>query len=290
MRRVSVVKCLKAFVAIGGMASFALLVAPAAFAQGVTNTTAIKGEKAKAQKKVSAWATMTTLSSLHMEGDPKRASVGQLKLGMSYQLGQKASAEIEWPFVQQLNRAKKSVADNATITFVPTTLRLNLDTELTPLAFATAPTNVEDRDKRSYFGGAGLGGQLRHQSGLFARPFITTYSASLSKDFHQYTRSASSEANVSHSFDQAVSLTLRALPKLSLTISGAHSMGWTYRNSTREQFSLAQTISYQPNTSFIWSIGHRNGGDVLATDGQNHRISFYDRDQSAVFASMTAIY
>jgi hypothetical protein len=120
--------------------------------------------------------------------------------------------------------------------------------------------------------------------------FTTTYSLSLSQNFHEFTQNAEGSPNIQRRISQSLGLTVPVLEKLSLAASGLYRVSYTYNNFNRFSFGFDLDLNYDFTSNFAANIGTSNEGRALKSNGLDSNIAAYNENSSVVRAGMSYNY
>jgi hypothetical protein len=208
----------------------------------------------------------------------------------NYKLNKTLKITARTSAVQQLDGGQKSALTNTRLSLQHSPIRTSKNFTWFPTVFTDLPTNVEDRKLNSYRGNIAA----QTTSIINARVLKKNYSVIPiirgTKNFHGLERNAGDSANISHTALGALYIETGLAKKLSLSVGGSYIHAWTYQDSTREQFSLSQELTYDLNKQTTVTLGHSNDASVFAANGQESNVKLFDENSSSVYINVRGIY
>ncbi len=230
------------------------------------------------------------VSNLYQADSRERAANGRLTFAPGYKLGENFRASASTSLIQDVTPQPKATLSNTRLALTHLPVSLSDDTVLIPAAGAMAPTNEEDRRLNSYNGGLFLEATTVTNWTIFGSPIATIAGLSLNKSQHTWDRNALGGANISYRTGTYFGVEKEIIRKLTILIDGEYSYAKTYQDSLRTQFDLGQSLTWQENKDWSFTIGHSNGGDALKANGTDYDVRVFDGHTSVIYANIRAIY
>lgn len=229
------------------------------------------------------------MSNLYEADSGERSSNSRISLAPSYKLKNMrlgASTSV----IQQTEPVAKGTVSNTRLTVTHVPIALSEDTVFIPVAGGVAPTNEEDRRFNSYNGGALLEGTTITSFAVFGENFAGIAGIALAKNFHTWDRTNTGAANIDYKADFYFGIEKALGRKLTFLLDGDYIYARTYVDTLRTQFAIGQSLTWQENKIWSFTIGHSNDGDALKANGTDYNISVYDGRTSVVYANIRAVY
>ena len=230
------------------------------------------------------------VSNLYAGNSGDRAANTRISLAPGYKLGDKYRLSASASAIQQTSPVPKGTLSNTRLALTHVPIALSEDTIFIPVIGAVAPTNEDNRRLNSYNGGLLLEGTTITNFNLFGMNFAGVTGLALAKNFHTWDRTSTGAANIDYKADFYLGLEKSLTRKLTFLIDGDYIYANTYQNSLRTQFMIGQSITWEENKTWSFTIGHSNGGDALKANGTDYNIRVFDGNTSVVYANIRAVY
>lgn len=185
-------------------------------------------------------------------------------------------------FAQSFTQENRSDLLNTSLSITRRPYKLGRYANLRPTYTLILPTNEVQRNDDS------LNGALQVSGNAFINTntnFILAFGASGRLNTHDFSISAISGANIERVISAWNTLGWQITPKWQIIGQSVYRVATTYRGSNRNQFVLAQSITYIPSRKYSISVGHDNRGSVFQKDGSGSNVNLFESTTSVFFVS-----
>lgn len=230
------------------------------------------------------------MSNLYQADSGERSANSRIAFAPSHKVGKSLRIGTSTSAIQQTEPVAKGSISNTRLTVTHVPVALSEDTVFIPVAGGVAPTNEDDRKFNSYNGGALLEGTLITNFTILGSPFAGVTGLALAKNFHTWDRTNTGAANINYKADLYFGVEKALTRKLTFLLDGDYIYARTYVDTLRTQFAIGQSLTWEENKTWSFTIGHSNGGDALKANGTDYNISVFDGNTSVVYANIRAVY
>ena len=263
----------------------------AARAQSSSAQISVSKENVSSSSSAKKWgltAVLTQSTNLEESSSRTDETSTTLELLPTFRLSSKSTLRVYTP-IENNNSTNETLLLNTVVSFLRDPIVLNSSNKLNLELKALLPTDEAAREEQSLQGALGFVASVRHQLKT-SRPSSISYGLDAYKFSHEFDRSNSRTANISHRLRHIVSYDLGLTQKLALNLKGYYQTGFTYQNVIKETFLLEQSLDYSLNTNLAFGLSHSNQGALFEKNGADFNASFYDSRDSSISAYVTFIY
>jgi hypothetical protein len=146
--------------------------------------------------------------------------------------------------------------------------------------------NDELRRQQSYRGGISAGLLM---IGRPADPdFQIIFISRVTKNFHEFKIARDFSKNVSINNVNTGILSYSPYREWELSFYGSFVSYWNYDGDIKDSYyTLGQSVSYNPSSTFSLTLGHENGGFTYGYYGNNLDLSLLDTNSSVFYGTLT---
>ena len=232
------------------------------------------------------WSLFTTAfvkASLHEDmQDPRSTAESLFIFRPSFKLSESLHMGLQLGLSQGLNRAAETEVINSQVQLTSGKLMLGRELWMELQGAVSLPTNSRSYQHDTYRGGVILTPTFSSQWGVFGWPVNVSYTPSLSRLFHKYTRAWNSSPHLQYKLNQSLSLSTPIVGDMSFVLTGGWMTARSYQGHIIEFFNMAQTLSYTVNSRVSVSLGHTNEASPFEYNGRDHNIRIYDSRTSTL--------
>lgn len=156
---------------------------------------------------------------------------------------------------------------------------------LSGLMLAVIPMSDDSRDNQGLRTGLLVAPTLT--SGFTTESFVASFRPSVRYNFHRYRTSRLGGSNTEYALSARLTLSYSFTDSISVSAVNTYTRNTTYYGNTKDAYAFIQSIDYQATPELSLSLGHANGGSVLAPNGTETDIDLYDDISSTVFFALT---
>ena len=258
-----------------------LAMVTAASASASVRGTASVAERGDFTKPWSVLAAVSVASSLYQFGNESRLTSGALRLNTAYRLSPAWTASAGFGVTRSLNRFGEWLVNDGTFAGSWSGVSLSPGLRFGAAVITRVPLSEASRKFDNLLTAVTLAPSLAwNLRDLGAASLNLRYGLTVTRAFHRYRTAATGRSLKQYNLGNAVSLSWHPLPQWQLGAGFSLSRGWTYQGKPSDNFGLEQSIVWTPASDISLSAFHRNGGDVLAANGQDNAIAFVNQSHS----------
>lgn len=255
-----------------------------------TTSTLLRDQLAGANKRWSVTAEVGAQSNLQSQDSVTYAASSYVAVTPRVNLTNDLNLTARITGSQELTGATQSTLENTRFTLSTNPQKLSRDLSWFPSLSADAPTNLIDRKENSFQGAAGLRSTGIYSTSILKQPITFISYVDGRRNLHEFERNINNSANLQYVARGLLAAETTVFKKISLTLYGSYTHGWTYQDSTRELYSLGQEISFRLPGNVSVGIGHTNADNVFAPDGRNTNVAVFSDITSQVYGYVTGTY
>ena len=240
--------------------------------------------------------TLSASSTLHSPESADRASESSLALVPSYAISEDYRLNAQIVFSRQLENEMKSSVSDAVVGINRSSLPINRFLRLSPRLAATIAVNEYSREHDSLRFALHFKPTFKFDLSRIAGAdvgmsrIVFNHQFSVTRNFHSYSTSRTGSSNISYSTSYTGTLGYRFPQGLTLAGSFTRAIGWSYEGHPKNNFELAQELSYSLSEHVELALGHSNAGAAFKENGRDSNIAFHDVSDSTVFGSVSLSY
>lgn len=226
-----------------------------------------------------------TNSSVAKDELSDRESSTELLIGPSYSINKRYSLAAKAVVIQEQAGPKNTAISDTTLALNAVGPSIGTSVTTRGSLAGIIPTNEDSVQLARLKGGVSLSTGLNWEAGQF----LTKYTVSLRRNFHEFTQNAQGSPNIEYTLTQVLSEEYSFNDILSLSVEGVYRNGWTYSRSPRQTYEFSASVNANVNKQWSVSLGFGNDGAVFKPNGVDSNIRAWDDRSSTVFAGLTFI-
>lgn len=117
-----------------------------------------------------------------------------------------------------------------------------------------------------------------------------SYTLYLGRGLHRFSTGPGGSSNRAYTIAQKLGLNWAMSRKVSLALSFQHGNHWTYEGNLKQNFTAAEELTFDASDKLSFSLGHKNGGDVLRANGADSNIELFNGATSVVYSSVAYLF
>lgn len=240
-----------------------------------------------------AWGlstSMTASSDFYDTQDSSHNSDASFEVAGTYKWNARWASALSLVAAKGFNQEQKLSVEDGILSTTFKAGSLAQDLALNLSAQTLLPISEESRQRSTLTVltvGAGIVYDLIH---IGLKHAAATYTFYLGRGFHRFATGPGGSSNRAYSVAQKLGLNWEITPAFSLALSFQHGNHWTYEGNLKQNFTAAEEFNYQANKKLSFSLGHKNGGDVLRANGADSNIELFNGATSVIYSSVAYFF
>ncbi len=257
-----------------------------------TNTTSVAPVEAAATpaKKLGLGLILGYNSSLHTDGDYEKKESSDLTISPTYKLSDNFTASALAIVTKELRGAEDTTISDVQLGLIRAPIELTSSLKVSPRLVVNLPTNEENREMKTFRGGAGLVGRVLYDIQPLGVKTTGFYQLSYVRNVHDFERAGDRTANRQQSITNRLSIDFPITKKIAINLDNRFTTGWNYQGAISESFVLGQSISYTISEALELGLAHGTEGPAFKNDGTTSNVKLIDEQGSTITTSLSYTY